>query len=189
MPQSSRKPGGFPLWILAVIIPGALVLLCCGGGVAVVSLLSFSPQRAPQDLGPREKIVNGEPRIILTGWDRDDYSLDDYSLLETKPDTVVLLMANANVKDDTLAHLKGMSRLRELDLSDTGVTDAGLTVLADLPRLEELRLARTKISDDGFQKHLAAKESLLKLDLTGTTVKGKTKRDWKKARAGREYLD
>ena len=82
-----------------------------------------------------------------------------------------------------------MNQLRELDLSDTKVTDEGLAVLAELPHLEELRLARTAITDAGFQKHLSGKTSLRKLDLTGTKVKGKTKREWKKAKEGREYLD
>jgi hypothetical protein len=76
-----------------------------------------------------------------------------------------------------------------LDLNDTQVTDEGLSVVAGLPRLEELRLARTKISDEGFRKFFSAKESLLKLDLTGTRVKGKSKREWKKAKAGRDYLE
>ncbi len=98
-------------------------------------------------------------------------------------------MANPNVTDETLNYLRGMDRLRELDLNDTQVSDAGLAVVAELPRLEQLRLARTNITDAGFQKYLGAKESLLKLDLTGTDVKGKTKRDWKKAKTGREYLD
>jgi hypothetical protein len=82
-----------------------------------------------------------------------------------------------------------MDRLRELDLNDTQVTDQGLTFVAGLPRLEELRLARTKISDEGFRQYLEAKGSLIKLDLTGTKVKGKSKREWKKSKPGRDYLD
>jgi hypothetical protein len=51
-------------------------------------------------------------------------------------------------------------------------------------------LARTHITDEGFKAHLASKESLLKLDLTGTEIKGKTKRDWKNAKPDqREYVD
>jgi hypothetical protein len=140
-------------------------------------------------LGPREKIVKTkddkkERHFTLTGWDESNYSF-----LQTKPDTVVLQMANPNVTDETLNYLRGMDQLRELDLSDTQVTDEGLAVVAGLPRLEDLRMARTKITDAGFQKYLGAKESLLKLDLTGTDVKGKTKREWKKAKPGRECLE
>ncbi len=134
--------------------------------------------------GPREKQVNDELHITLTG-----VSAADYAMLQNKPNVVVLQMANPDVNDETLHYLRGMDQLRELDLNDTKVTDEGLAVLAELPHLEELRLARTTITDAGFRKHLAGKESLLKLDLTGTKVKGKTKREWKKAKAGREYLD
>jgi hypothetical protein len=132
----------------------------------------------------RDKVVDGEIHLTLTGLDRPDYS----SLLQ-RPGIVVLQMANADVDDQTIENLRGMDQLRELDLNGTQITDAGLAILASLPRLEELRLARTKITDAGFQQYLAGKESLKKLDLTGTTVKGKTKRDWKKAQQGREYLD
>jgi hypothetical protein len=135
-------------------------------------------------LGPREKMVDGELHITLTGWDETDYSV-----LEKRPEVVVLQMANPDVTDSTLEHIRGMEQLREIDLNDTKVTDEGLLILATLPHLAELRLARTKITDAGFRKHLAGKKSLLKLDLTGTAVKSKTKRDWKKARTGREYLD
>ncbi len=136
------------------------------------------------DLGPREKIVNGELHITLTGWHGAEYSF-----LEKKRTAVVLQMANPDVTNETLNYLRGMEQLRELDLNDTQVTDEGLSVVAGLPRLEELRLARTRISDEGFRKFLSAKESLLKLDLTGTKVKGKSKREWKKAKAGRDYLE
>jgi hypothetical protein len=136
------------------------------------------------DLGPREKIVSGELHITLTGWHEADYSF-----LEKKRSAVVLQMANPDVTDQTLNYLRGMDQLRELDLNDTQVTDEALPLVAGLPRLEELRLARTKISDEGFRKHLSDKESLLKLDLTGTKVKGKSKREWKKAKAGRDYLE
>jgi hypothetical protein len=134
--------------------------------------------------GPREKQVQDELHITLTG-----VSVADYALLQNKPKVVVLQMANPDVSDETLLYLRGMDRLRELDLNDTKVTDEGLAVLAELPHLEDLRLARTAITDAGFREHLLGKESLNKLDLTGTKVTGKTKREWKKAKEGREYLD
>ena len=136
-------------------------------------------------LKPHERIVNGELRVTLTGL--KDF---DYSTLRDRPDIVVLQMANEDVDDRTLEYLRGMDRLRTLDISDSRITDDGLRVLAGLPRLEELYLARTPITDAGFQKYLGPKESLLKLDLTGTKqVKGPTKRKWKRARPEREYVD
>lgn len=136
-------------------------------------------------LGPHERRVDGEVRITLTGL--KDF---DYTVLMSRPDTAVLQMANEDVTDRTLEYLKDMTQLHALDLNGAHVTDEGLRILAELPRLRELRLARTKITDEGFKKYLAQKQSLLKLDLTGTAVKGKTKRDWKKANPEqRDYVD
>jgi hypothetical protein len=163
---------------------GPLVLgLVAGGLLAAPYAVNYYNARYVS-LGPREKTVDGELHLTLTGWDETDYSV-----LDNRPQTVVLQIANPDVTDRTLDHIRGMDQLREVDLNDTQVTDEGLAILAALPRLVEVRLARTKISDAGFRKYLAGKESLLKLDLTGTKVLGKTRRDWKKARAGREYLD
>jgi Leucine Rich repeat len=134
---------------------------------------------------PYEQIVDGELRITLTGLPNFDYST-----LTSHPDLVVLQMANGDVGDATLAYLAGMDRLRKLDISDSEITDEGLRTLAALPQLQELHLARTHISDDGFRTHLGSKESLLKLNVTGTEIKGKTMRDWKKAKPDlREYVD
>jgi len=134
---------------------------------------------------PHEAIVDGELRITLTGV--KDY---DYALLRGRSDVIVLQMANEDVTDGTLEHLRGLTGLHRLDVGNSQVTDAGLAVIATLPALAELNLARTKITDEGFQAHLAAKESLEKLDLTGTPVKGKSKRDWKNRRPEtRDYVD
>ena len=73
------------------------------------------------DLGPRDKNVDGERHVTLTGWDRGDYSV-----LRLMPDVSVLQMANADVTDDVLEGLRGMKNLHELDLNGTQVTDAGL---------------------------------------------------------------
>jgi hypothetical protein len=134
---------------------------------------------------PYEQVVNGEVRLTLT-----DVPAFDYSSLQSRSDVVVLQMANADVTDQTLDYLSNMSQLRNLDLNGSQITDEGLKRLVKLPRLQELRLARTQITDDGFRQYLAPKESLLRLDLTGTAVKSKTKRDWKKANpTEREYVD
>jgi len=136
-------------------------------------------------LKPYEQIVDGELRITLTGL--KDY---DYSTLRQKPQVVVLQMANPDVNDRTLENLRGMDHLTELDLNGAQITDAGLAIIAGLPQLKTLRIARTKITDEGFHKYLYSKESLVRLDLTGTDVNSKTKRDWKKQRPDeREYVD
>jgi hypothetical protein len=160
-----------------------LLLVVAGWLTAAPYLASYYHERYV-DLGPWEKRIDGELHLTLTGWDGQDYSI-----LRSKPTTVVLQMANPDVTDGTLVYLEGMNHLRELDLNDTQVTDEGLGILAGLPDLQELRLRGTKITDEGFRKYLGEKKSLRKLDLRKTAVKGKTKRDWKKAEAGRELLD
>lgn len=142
-------------------------------------------ERNFRPLEPYEQIVDGELRLTLTGL--KDF---DYAKLRDKPNVVVLQMANVDVNDTTLDYVAGLSNLRTLDVRDTQITDAGLAKIAALPALTELYLGRTKITDAGFKQYLAGKESLVKLDLTATEVKGKTKRDWKRQRPEmREYVD
>jgi hypothetical protein len=137
----------------------------------------------PIDLGPRERVVGRETHVTLTGWDQKDYSV-----LDRKPEVVVLQMANPDVTDATLEHLKGMSRLRELDLNGTKVTDAGLATLRGLPALESLRLRDTAVTDKGFRDSLATMETLRQLDLRGTGVSREAVQEWKEAKQGRKVL-
>lgn len=161
----------------------AVSLLGAGLLLATVPLLANQILLRVLDLGPLETMVAGERHITLTGWDRHDYSI-----LLRKPDVVVLQLANADVTDETLKLLAGMSQLKELDLNHTAVTDAGLELLAKLPKLESLRLKNTKITDAGFRTHLLEKASLVYLDLTGTEVASKTVREWKKNHSERKAL-
>jgi hypothetical protein len=164
-------------------LPMVVLVLGLATGVAPYPLNHFFSRYV--DLGPREKIVDGERHITLTGWDRKDYEL-----LRSKPDTVVLQMANADVNDGTLAYLHDMTKLQELDLNDTGITDEGLVILAGLPDLQILRLRNTHITEDGLKKFLAARPTLEQLDVRGVEVKTKTLRDWKNAdpEKDRRYL-
>lgn len=115
------------------------------------------------DFGPREKMVEGELHLTLTGWDQKDYSL-----LEARPRAVVLQMANSDVTDETLTYLKGMTRLRELDLNNTQITGVGLQSLQG-SKLEILRLRKTPITDESL-KHLQAIPTIQQLDLSETRI-------------------
>ena len=115
---------------------GLLPLGLIGLGVVITGFPPLYRLIVPIDLGPRETVVNGQRHITLTGWDRKDYSL-----LGSKHDVVVLQMANPDVTDQTLEHLKGMNRLEELDLNNTQVSDSGLKLLRDLPALATLQAA------------------------------------------------
>jgi len=190
-----------PLWGWAVLLcpPAGLIFIWrhfsqLRGPVRVLVLafvIAASPyalnyyERHFVPLKPFEQVVDGELRITLTGL--KDF---DYATLREKPQVVVLQMANPDVNDRTLEHLKGMDHLAMLDLNGTQISDEGLAVVAALPQLNTLRIARTKITDEGFRKSLFSKNSLLHLDLTGTEIKGKTKRDWKSQKPDeREYVD
>jgi hypothetical protein len=160
------------------------VVLTLLGLVLISSVFALNSYRAAfPDLSPHEEMVDGKLNITLTGWDQTDYSF-----LDGKKRVVVLQMANPDVTNETLKHLEGMNDLEVLDLDKSQVDDDGLATLAALPKLRELRLAKTKVTDEGFSRYLAGKESLLKLDLTGTSVKTKLLRDWKNAKPGRDYL-
>ncbi len=153
-------------------LPFGVILL----GGAVIAFPYVYNRLVPVDLGPHEKIVDGELHLGLNGWNRKDYSV-----LKSKQNAVVVQMANGDVTDETLEYLKGMSALRDLDLNNTRITDQGLRILKDLPRLEILRLANTAITDQGFREHLFDKESLRQVDLRGTQVTRETAQAWRKA--------
>lgn len=161
------------------LVPLALV----GLGLVITAFPPSYRLLVPIDLGPREKIVEGERHITLTGWDREDYGF-----LGSKRDVAVLQMANPDVTDRTVERLAGMERLKDLDLSNTQVTDAALKVLKDLPALAALRLKNTKITDQGFRESLADKASLMRLDVSGTQVGRETVDAWMKAKSGRRAL-
>jgi Leucine Rich repeats (2 copies) len=162
---------------------GLLPLGMIAIGLAITAFPSAYTLLAPIDLGPRDKMVDGERHLTLTGWNRKDYGV-----LGSLHDTVVLQMANPDVTDRTLNYLKGMTALKELDLNNTQVTDAGLIVLKGLPALQSLRLKNTKITDRGFRDILAGKETLNQLDLTGTEVDRETAQAWRSAKPGRRVL-
>jgi hypothetical protein len=155
------------------------------GWLAIGAAIGLAAFAVSINLGPREKIVDGEQHITLTGWDR---TTSDYVVLKSRPEVIVLQMANPDVTDHTLEYLTGDRRLRELDLNDTHVTDRGLPLLAALPALKILRLKGTKISDEGFRKQLAAKESLRQLDVRNTAVTAESARLWREAKKGRRIL-
>jgi hypothetical protein len=164
---------------------GPLLLFLTAGFIAAAALGLGYYEGRHRTFGPHEETVGGELRITLTGAD-----VRDYPALQTRREVVVLQMANDDVNDQTLEYLRGLDRLRRLDLRGTQITDDGLRVLAELPQLQELFLARTKITDEGFRTYLAPKESLRKVDLTGTEVKTKTLREWKNAKPEeRDYVN
>jgi hypothetical protein len=162
---------------------GIAPLLLCMSSLVITAAPAVYTLCVRLDLGPRDKLVDGQRHLTLTGWDRKDYSV-----LRLAPNVALLQMANPDVTDETLESLKDMKALQELDLNGTQVTDAGLKILKDLPSLTRLRLAHTKISDQGFHDVLSAKESLMQVDLSGTLVSRETAKAWRDAKSGRRVL-
>lgn len=169
------------LWLLIALIGRRWNHARLAGIVVALGIISigtpfFLTSREIVDLGPRMTLVQGEKTITLTGWDRDDYSF-----LVGHPETIVLQMANADVTDQTLQHLRGMANLRELDLNGTQVTDAGLLQLQALTALEVLRLRGTAVTDQGMSEHLSRLPKLQRLDLRQTSVSKEAIDSWKSA--------
>ena len=154
----------------------ALVLVLVG---LVVGAIPFAADRGYElifGLGERERLIDGELHLTLTGWDREDYA----GVLSRKQDTVVLEMGNADVTDDTLTLLADFSKLKELTLMDTMVSDAGLESLKKLPALESLRLQRTKITKEGVAAFLAdPPPKLIQIDVSDNGIPASALRKWK----------
>jgi hypothetical protein len=161
--------------VQALLIPLAVL----GGGLAV-GATPFAYQNIYLrlvGLGERDRVIDGERALTLTGWDRDDYAI-----LAEASDVAILEMGNPDVTDETLAVLLEMPNLRELTLNDTAVTDAGLATLARLPALEQLRIARTRITPEGLRRFLdAPPKQLRELDVSGNEIPTKILRSWKNA--------
>jgi hypothetical protein len=157
-----------------------LVPLALLGGGLVVGAVPFAYQNIYLrivGLGERERLLDGERALNLTGWDRENYEI-----LAQRPDVAILEMGNPDVTDETLELLVGLQKLRELTLNDSGVTDAGLVTLAKLPALETLRIARTRITPEGLRRLLdAPPRRLTQLDVSGNGIPTAILRQWKNA--------
>jgi len=156
--------------------------LMLGAGL-VIGAVPFASQRAYlaiHGLAERERVIDGERALTLTGWDRSDYSI-----VATRPDLAILEMSNPDVNDETLAVLRDLPRLKELSLDDSAVTDRGLAALSGLPSLESLRVARTKITPGGVAAFLASPPPKLRqIDVSGNGIPTEILRAWKEAGAG-----
>lgn len=162
-----------------------LVPLALLGGGLVLGAVPFAAQHlalAIFGLGERERVIDGERALVLTGWDREDYAL-----LTEKRDIVILEMGNPDVCDDTLSLLVDLPNLRELTLNDTAITDTGLAALAQLPSLETLRIARTQVTSGGLERFLESPPPRLRqLDTSGTGIPTATLRRWKNSASDAE---
>lgn len=98
---------------------------------------------------------------------------------------VDLNLANTKVTDAGLAHLKGLANLQRLHLELTSITDAGLAHLKGLQNLTYLNLYNTKVTDAGLDQ-LKGLKHLRNLYLWQTKV---TEAGVKKIKAALPNLD
>ena len=61
-------------------------------------------------------------------------------------------MQGTQITDAGLEHLKGMSKLRYLDLQETRITDAGLDIIKGWSQLRRLTFASWQITYERVQK-------------------------------------
>ncbi|RLS33854.1 MAG: hypothetical protein DWH79_05910 [Planctomycetota bacterium] len=156
---------------------GPLVVMVAGLLVGAAPLVYQRVYIAIVGLGERERVVDGRKALVLTGWDRPDYTI-----LASKGDVEILEMGNPDVTDETLEALSAMHNLRELTLNDTQITDAGLMTLQRFQNLESLRIARTAVTPDGVQALLAdPPPHLREIDVTGNGIPTSILRKWKNA--------
>jgi hypothetical protein len=80
-----------------------------------------------------------------------------------------LFGVDGRITDDELAHLKGFSRLRLLDIKAANITDAGLVHLQQLDGLEDLTLESVPVTDAGLL-HIGRITSLTYLNLYDTPI-------------------
>jgi hypothetical protein len=156
---------------------GPAALLAAG---LVIGSVPFTAQHlyfSIVGLAERERVVDGRQALVLTGWDRSDYSI-----LAKKPGLEILEMGNADVTDATLDLLTGLPKLRELTLNDAPITDVGLNKLRELKQLESLRIARTGVTPEGVAAFLAdAPPMFREIDVTGNNIPTSILRKWKNA--------
>jgi len=156
---------------------GPIALVAAGLVLGMLPLVYQQAYLWVVGLGERERIVDGRRALVLTGWDRGDYSI-----LATRADVEILEMGNADVTDATLDLLEGLPKLRELTLNDSRITDAGLPKLRGLENLESLRIARTAVTADGIAGFLAdPPPKLREIDVTGDGIPSSVLRKWKNA--------
>ncbi len=99
----------------------------------------------------------------------DDLGDNEARHLKVLTNLECLFVSDATITDAGLANLEGLTKLQYLELDGTQITDAGLEHLRGLTKLVSLNLSGTKVTDAGLE-HLETLASLRVLDLNGTQV-------------------
>lgn len=132
------------------------------GGAAATASTGITPPKAVK-IKPTAAEVKAIAQIAKIGVDVRPIAMDT-SLTQANFRTQA-----ASVTDATIAPLKDIATLADLNLAGTKITDAGLAHLKDLKNLSVLHLEETKITDSGLA-NLKGLENLAYLNLYATGV-------------------
>ena len=124
-------------------------------------------QGESKDLGPLSQLPpDALDSLTLLGNDLTDAEVGALSGLTGLR---WLEITSSGVGDAGLAALKGLSGLRELHLYGLNLTDEGLRVLENLTHLEVLEIAQSGIGNSGLV-HLKKLTNLRRLLISGTKI-------------------
>ncbi|MED5398748.1 MAG: leucine-rich repeat domain-containing protein, partial [Planctomycetota bacterium] len=111
---------------------------------------------------------NGKPIIL----DFHGRYLTDDGLAKLKGQVTLqqlFLSQQSGISDIGLEHLKGLTALRTLSLSETPIGDSNLEALSSLKALQQLDLSGTKVSSAGLE-HIKTLTALVELKLAQSPV-------------------
>jgi serine/threonine protein kinase len=73
-----------------------------------------------------------------------------YKHIAQIPKLRILILSEANLKDDGLKALSALKRLHKLAIDGTAITDAGINFLRDM-EINDLNIERTSVTDEGLK--------------------------------------
>lgn len=146
-----------------------------------LSALTFSVgcgknERIPQDKPRVDEHADGTRTVSFKNWKGRP---EDYRLVKDYDKVINVSMGNPDVTDETLAHLTGLTTLKDLDLDTTQVTPNGLRQLTPLEHLETLRLNNAPNIDDGLWDVITALKALNTVEVLGTKVSKTAAEKWR----------
>lgn len=101
----------------------------------------------PVDLSIMEGLPSVEHLIVIGKSVTGDDALENLSELTRLR---VLNVSESGVTNEGMQHLAKIKSLEDINLQRTNITDAGLKTLLEIPSLKRLRLVRCKITDEGL---------------------------------------